>query len=68
MLVEGIKSRPVYKGLTIQPHARRHIFALEGGRATRATSRRLRSRSEALFYAVPVLRRLGNNHGYLGIQ
>jgi predicted RNA-binding Zn-ribbon protein involved in translation (DUF1610 family) len=30
MLVAGIKSRPVYKGLTIQPHARRHIFALEG--------------------------------------
>lgn len=30
MLVEGIKSRPVYKGLSIQPQARRHIFALEG--------------------------------------
>ncbi|MGR9209235.1 dimethylamine monooxygenase subunit DmmA family protein (plasmid) [Rhizobium leguminosarum] len=30
MLVAGIKSRPVYSGLTIQPHARRHIFALEG--------------------------------------
>jgi hypothetical protein len=30
MLVAGIKSRPVYTGLTIQPHARRHIFALEG--------------------------------------
>ncbi|PDT26388.1 hypothetical protein CO660_27960 [Rhizobium sp. L9] len=30
MLVAGIKSRPVYRGLTIQPRARRHIFALEG--------------------------------------
>ncbi|MDL2409345.1 dimethylamine monooxygenase subunit DmmA family protein [Rhizobium calliandrae] len=30
MLVEGIKSRPVYKGLIIQPKARKHIFALEG--------------------------------------
>jgi predicted RNA-binding Zn-ribbon protein involved in translation (DUF1610 family) len=30
MLVAGIKSRPVYKGLVLQPHARRHIFALEG--------------------------------------
>ena len=29
MLVAGIKSRPVYTGLTIQPNARRHIFALE---------------------------------------
>ncbi len=30
MLVEGIKSRPVYKGLALQPHARRHLFVLEG--------------------------------------
>ncbi|MEZ2130699.1 MULTISPECIES: dimethylamine monooxygenase subunit DmmA family protein [unclassified Sinorhizobium] len=30
MLVEGIKSRPVYRGLLIRPRARRHIFALEG--------------------------------------
>lgn len=26
----AIKSRPVYPGLAIQPHARRHLFALEG--------------------------------------
>ena len=26
----AIKSRPVYRGLTIQPHARLHLFALEG--------------------------------------
>ncbi len=30
MLVQGIKSRPVYTGLDIDPHARRHLFALEG--------------------------------------
>ena len=30
MLVQGIKSRPVYDGLAIDPHAKRHIFALEG--------------------------------------
>ena len=30
MLVQGIKSRPVYGGIIIEPHARRHLFALEG--------------------------------------
>jgi dimethylamine monooxygenase subunit C len=30
MLVQGIKSRPVYEGFAIDPHAKRHIFALEG--------------------------------------
>ena len=30
MLVAGIKSRPVYGGLNIEAHARRHLFALEG--------------------------------------
>jgi predicted RNA-binding Zn-ribbon protein involved in translation (DUF1610 family) len=30
MLVEGIKSRPVYAGIKIDPFARHHIFALEG--------------------------------------
>jgi dimethylamine monooxygenase subunit C len=30
MLVVGIKSRPVYKGLEIDIHASRHLFALEG--------------------------------------
>lgn len=30
MLVAGIKSRPDYRGLDIDPHARRHLFALEG--------------------------------------
>ena len=29
MLVVGIKSRPVYKGLVIDIHATRHLFALE---------------------------------------
>ena len=31
MLVAGIKSRPVYSGLNIDPNARRHLFALEAG-------------------------------------
>ena len=30
MLVQGIKSRPVYSGLSLDPKARRHLFALEG--------------------------------------
>jgi len=30
MLVSGIKSRPVYSGLEIDPYARRHLFALGG--------------------------------------
>jgi predicted RNA-binding Zn-ribbon protein involved in translation (DUF1610 family) len=30
MLVQGIKSRPVYTGLTVDPNARRHVFVLEG--------------------------------------
>jgi dimethylamine monooxygenase subunit C len=30
MLVQGIKSRPVYTGLDIDINARRHLFALEG--------------------------------------
>jgi predicted RNA-binding Zn-ribbon protein involved in translation (DUF1610 family) len=57
MLVEGIKSRPVYKGLTIQPRARRHIFALEGEGATALLDQRpaldetALSRSEILYVA-----------------
>lgn len=30
MLVSGIKSRPVYPGLEVDPYARRHLFALGG--------------------------------------
>jgi dimethylamine monooxygenase subunit C len=30
MLVQGIKSRPIYTGLAIDANARRHLFALEG--------------------------------------
>jgi dimethylamine monooxygenase subunit C len=30
MLVQGIKSRPVYTGLSIDGNAHRHLFALEG--------------------------------------
>ncbi|EJC85590.1 hypothetical protein Rleg4DRAFT_7477 [Rhizobium leguminosarum bv. trifolii WSM2297] len=57
MLVAGIKSRPVYKGLTIQPRARRHIFALEGEGAKALLDQRpalddaVLSRSEILYVA-----------------
>ncbi|TAU74243.1 dimethylamine monooxygenase subunit DmmA family protein [Rhizobium leguminosarum] len=57
MLVAGIKSRPVYKGLTIQPRARRHIFALEGEGAKALLDQQPRldetalSRSEILYVA-----------------
>ena len=30
MLVQGIKSRPVYSGISIDPNAQRHLFVLEG--------------------------------------
>ncbi len=30
MLVAGIKSRPEYKGLDVDAHAKRHLFVLEG--------------------------------------
>lgn len=55
MLVAGIKSRPVYKGLVLQPHARRHIFALEGEGALALLDQRagldgpILSRSEILY-------------------
>ncbi|MBY5835909.1 hypothetical protein J3P71_31300 (plasmid) [Rhizobium leguminosarum] len=57
MLVAGIKSRPVYTGLTIQPRARRHIFALEGEGAKAlldqqpALDKTALSRSELLYVA-----------------
>ncbi|QPB23745.1 dimethylamine monooxygenase subunit DmmA family protein [Rhizobium sp. 007] len=57
MLVAGIKSRPVYKGLTIEPHAKRHIFALEGEGATALIDQKpafdetILSRSEILYVA-----------------
>ena len=37
MGISMIKSRPVYRGLEIQPHARRHLFALEGEGAVALT-------------------------------
>ncbi|MBY4611050.1 hypothetical protein K6M90_25740 [Rhizobium sp. 9T] len=57
MLVAGIKSRPVYKGLTIEPRAQRHIFALEGEGAKAlldqqpALDETALSRSEILYVA-----------------
>ena len=53
MLVQGIKSRPVYDGLIIDPQAKRHIFALEGEGALalleRAISPEILERSEILY-------------------
>jgi predicted RNA-binding Zn-ribbon protein involved in translation (DUF1610 family) len=40
MLVQGIKSRPVYHGITVDPHAKRHIFALEGEGALALTEQK----------------------------
>ncbi|MCD2172399.1 dimethylamine monooxygenase subunit DmmA family protein [Rhizobium sp. C4] len=57
MLVEGIKSRPVYKGLVLQPYARRHLFVLEGEGANALLDQAdqldetILSRSEVLYVA-----------------
>jgi predicted RNA-binding Zn-ribbon protein involved in translation (DUF1610 family) len=55
MLVQGIKSRPTYKGIAIEPHAKRHIIALEGEGALalieqkQALTLEILSRSEVLY-------------------
>jgi predicted RNA-binding Zn-ribbon protein involved in translation (DUF1610 family) len=53
MLVQGIKSRPVYDGLIIDPQAKRHIFALEGEGAVslleQAIAPEVLARSEILY-------------------
>ncbi|MBL0374102.1 hypothetical protein JJB09_18935 [Rhizobium sp. KVB221] len=55
MLVQGIKSRPVYEGLTIDPYAKRHIFALEGEGARalleQTVDKEVLARSEILYTA-----------------
>jgi len=55
MLVQGIKSRPVYEGLKIDPYAKRHIFALEGEGALALLEQTLTpevlARSEILYTA-----------------
>jgi dimethylamine monooxygenase subunit C len=57
MLVAGIKSRPEYKGLNIDPHAKRHLFVLEGEGASaltdqaEATSRGFLEKAEVLYLA-----------------
>ena len=55
MLVVGIKSRPVYKGLVIDIHAPRHLFALEGEGAealidqTKSTGKEFLAKAEILY-------------------
>lgn len=62
MLVSGIKSRPVYTDLIIDPYARRHIFALAGEGASALLEKpelkdaNFRARTEILY--VPE----GSNH------
>lgn len=55
MLVQGIKSRPVYEGFAIDPYAKRHIFALEGEGALALLDQKpdqaVLSRSEILYTA-----------------
>ena len=57
MLVAGIKSRPEYKGLDIDPNARRPLFVLEGEGASalldqvEAKGRDFLARSEILYLA-----------------
>lgn len=57
MLVQGIKSRPVYKGIEIDAFAKRHIFALEGEGAlalleqNKALTPDILNRSEILYVA-----------------
>ncbi|MFN0144111.1 MAG: dimethylamine monooxygenase subunit DmmA family protein [Mycobacterium sp.] len=43
MLVAGIKSRPVYGGVTVDQNARRHLFALEGEGALALTDEMARA-------------------------
>jgi hypothetical protein len=53
----AIKSRPVYQGLKISPHARRHLFALEGEGAlaladqAAAAGNEFRARADVLYVA-----------------
>lgn len=57
MLVQGIKSRPVYRGITIDPQARRHLVVLQGEGADAlleqkdALTPEILSRMEILFVA-----------------
>ena len=57
MLVAGIKSRPEYKGLDIDPHAKRHLFVLEGEGASalfdqvEVKGREFLAKSEILYLA-----------------
>ncbi len=66
MLVEGIKSRPHYMGISVDHYARRHLFALEGEGAlallkqVRVASGDVLAKSEILYVARGSQ---GTNHG-----
>ncbi len=57
MLVQGIKSRPVYKGISVDPLAKRHLFALQGEGALALLEQKagltpeILARSEVLYVA-----------------
>jgi hypothetical protein len=67
MLVSGIKSRPRYHGLMIDPHARRHLFALQGEGALALLEKPelkdadFRARTEIL-YVAPTADHRGSDH------
>lgn len=47
MLVQGIKSRPVYRGVIIDPNAKKHLFVLQGEAALCLTAQAPSSRDMA---------------------
>jgi predicted RNA-binding Zn-ribbon protein involved in translation (DUF1610 family) len=62
MLVQGIKSRPTYSGVTVDKHAKRHIFALEGEGAL-ALTEQAGALSPAILQASEVLYAAGGSKG-----
>jgi dimethylamine monooxygenase subunit C len=62
MLVQGIKSRPVYTGLTIDPNARRHLFAIEGEGASALTDQVLEANNVFLKTADVLYVSTGSSH------
>ncbi len=61
MLVQGIKSRPVYTGFAIDENAQRHLFALEGEGARALLDQVKKVGKE--FLAVSEILHVGEAHG-----